>query len=317
MGSLPFGRSPMSLMGVEKMTANRRLYSFWPIVAICPALIVFTIFVLFPAVANIFFSFTDYTGILKIPVHWVGIANYKKIIMNDFSEIWSSIKVTFILAVSVTVIQNAGAVMLAILVNKKLFFRNFYRCVIFLPIILGPVVQGLIWTIVFDPFSGPVSLVLSKLGIESAYFGDPKIALYLVILVIIWSNIGFTMALYLAGLQGIPYELYESGYLDGAKGWSAFRYITLPLIRPSITINLIICIIGTLSLYDIIFVLTGGGPGTATRTLAMFIFLNLTKTMAYNVSQGYVAALSILQFFIIMVFVLIAQYFLRRKEVEL
>jgi len=299
--------------------AKLKIYSRWAIfAAVSPVCLLFAVFVLFPAAANLFFSFTDYKGLPGFPLKWLGFANYRQIFTNDFSDLWLTVKNTFIVAVSVSTIQNVLAVFLALLVNKKLKLKNFFRAAIFTPIILGPVVQGLVWTIMLDPFSGPVSQILGRFGVHSAFFGDPHLALALLIMVIIWVNIGFAMVLYLAGLQNIPPEYYEAGLIDGASGWSTFRHITLPLLRPTVTINVLLTIIGSLSMLDIILVTTNGGPGKATMTLSMFIFKNLVSNMGYAmVSQGYVAALSMFQFLLILVVVMIVQGFLRRKEVEL
>ncbi len=200
----------------------------WPLLAVAPALLLYGIFVFLPSVGNIYFSFTDFSGYLNSAIHWVGLDNYKRAFTWEFSSLWNSIKITFIFAILVTVIQNAAAVVLAVLLNMKLQFRNFYRSVIFAPTILGVVVVGLIWTLIFDPISGPVIKLLNVFEMNSALLGSVNIALYLVIFVTIWSSVGFAMILYLAGLQGIPSELYESGRIDGTSPFTAFFYITLP-----------------------------------------------------------------------------------------
>jgi raffinose/stachyose/melibiose transport system permease protein len=186
--------------------------------------------------------------------------------------------------------------------------------VIFLPVTLGVVIQGLVWTLMFNPYDGTYAQILSSIGIHSTYFGDPNLALYMVIMIIIWANVGFAMTIYLAGLQAIPMELYESGRIDGASGWSTFRHITLPLIGASVTVNVLLCLIGSINMLDIIIVTTNGGPGFATYNLPFLVLYNITTS---GKTQGFAAAVSVVQFLFTLVVVLIAQRFLRRREVEL
>ncbi|WP_214626507.1 carbohydrate ABC transporter permease [Paenibacillus agaridevorans] len=294
------------------MVFSGRFSRYWPIIVVLPALFLYILFLLLPSLGNIFFSFTDFTGNVNRPLNWIGFRNYERALTSDFDNLGTIIKNTILFAISVTVFQNIIAVLLAVLVNMKLKLRNFYRSVIFMPNMLGVIVIGIVWVLIFDPFNGPIYLVFEKLGIESALLGDPKLAMTLVVSVTIWSNVGYGMILYLAGLQNIPEELYEAGKIDGTSGWSAFRYITVPLLRSSITINVLICIIGTLSMYESILVLTNGGPGIATTTLGLYILKSLSTG-----SQGYTAALSILHYFIVLVVVLIVQFYLRRKEADL
>lgn len=295
------------------MVFKGRFTRYWPIIVILPALLLYLLFVLLPALGNVMFSFTDFNGNIHSKMQWVGLQNYIKAFTSDMDNLGKAIKVTIIFSLAVTLIQNIIAVFMAVLVNMKLKLRSFYRAVIFLPSVLGVVVIGLIWNLIFDPYSGPVNLFLQQFGADSALFGDPDIAIYLVIFVVIWANFGYAMIIYLAGLQGIPNELYEAGKIDGTSNWSSFRHITLPLLQPSITINVLISIIGALGTYDIIMVLTNGGPGIATRTIGLYVF----KSIFAGGSQGYVSALSMIHFSIVFVVVLITQFYLRRREAEL
>ncbi|WP_309119135.1 sugar ABC transporter permease [Paenibacillus sp.] len=295
------------------MVFKSRFSRLWPYLVLLPALALYALFVLVPAVGNVVLSFTDFTGNIRLPIRWVGLDNYARAFGSDQKYLTDAIRVTFIFSISITVLQNVAGILLAVLVNAKLRLRNFYRAVIFLPNILGVVVVGLVWTLVFDPMSGPVNLLLQQFDRNSALLGDPDIALYLVIFVTMWMNVGYGMIIYLAGLQNIPGELYEAARIDGASNWGMLRYITIPLIQAAITINVLICLIGTLGLFDIIKVLTNGGPGKSTSTLSMYIF----NTIFGGDSQGFVAALSMIHFAIVFVVVLIAQYFMRRRETEL
>jgi raffinose/stachyose/melibiose transport system permease protein len=140
------------------------------------------------------------------------------------------------------------------------------------------------------------------------------LALPLVIFVTIWANFGYAMTIYLAGIQNIPIELYEAGYIDGTNKWSSFRYITFPLLRPAITVNFWISISGCLGMYDLTLILTNGGPANSTRTFALYFFQQVTQVAT---NQGQVAALSLFWFVIISTIMLTFNYFMKRKEVEI
>ena len=273
-----------------------------PYMVVMPAILLFIIFILFPTLGNLYFSFTNYNGDME-HTNWVGLQNYRFSFGNDLANVVSTLKVTVVFCILVTVVQNATAVGLATLVNLKIKFRNVYRAAIFLPNILGVVVVGMIWTLIFDPVSGPVNHVLGWFGSQgSALLGDPKIAIYLVVFVQIWMTVGYAMILYIAGLQDIPQDLYEAGQMDGATGWSAFVQITIPMLWPVITVNLMLSLIGSLKVYDTIMVLTNGGPGTSTMTIGMYIFRNLFGS---TYTQGYAAALSFIHFAIILLVVVV------------
>lgn len=295
------------------MIEKNKRFPLAPIIAVFPALIIYSVFLLLPAIGNIFFSFTDYRGVHS-SINWIGFDNYVRAFSTNFGELRDSIIITVKFSLSVVIIQTIVSVSMAVMVNKDLRLRNFYRVSIFLPTVLGVVVHGLIWTLMFDPFSGPVNSILRVFGKSSALLGDPNVALGLVVFVMIWANMGYSMVLYLAGLQGVPTSLYESAHLDGAGSFQVLRYVTLPMIRPVININVLISIIGTLKIFDLIFILTGGGPLRSTTTLGVYIFRNLLRS---GISEGYVAALQTIHFAIILFVVLITQKYLRKGEVEI
>lgn len=296
------------------------LFPKWQIfIALFPALLLFSIFTIFPAVANIFFSFTDYRPFSEQPTRWIWFDNYISIMIhgNNFSELLQALRNTAVIAGVISLVQNILAVLFAVLLNNRIKCKNIYRAIIFLPLTLGIVIQGLIWTLALDPYQGTIAQLLSKLGFHSSYFGDSNIAIYLVIMIIIWANVGFAMTIYLAGLQAIPQELYEAGIMDGAAGWNSFKHITLPLLGQAVTVNVLLTIIGGINQLAIIIVTTNGGPGRSTNNLPFYIFNGISKSGNGAYSQGYFAAITLVQFLITFVVVIIGQYFLRRREVEI
>jgi raffinose/stachyose/melibiose transport system permease protein len=221
-----------------------------------------------------------------------------------------------IFSLLVTVIQNGVAVLIAWLLNSRLRGQISVRALVFLPVVLGATVNGLTWYVMFNPLSGPVTLVLSELGIRANLLGNAATALYAVIWVQIWANLGFSMMVYLAGMQGIPAEVYEAGKIDGTSPWSAFRHLTIPLLAPSITINVLLAIIGTITGFELIFVLTDGGPAFSSQTLGMWVF-NQAFFISNNRLPGYAATIAMVQFVIVFAIALVAQYYLRRREAVL
>ncbi|WNR45682.1 carbohydrate ABC transporter permease [Paenibacillus roseipurpureus] len=285
----------------------------WAWLAVLPAMLLFLCFKVYPAVGTFIFSLTDFRGNIN-NFHWVGVENYHKVITLNKKELWNSIRISLTFSFGVTLVQNVLAIALAVLVNMKLRLRNFYRAVIFMPNVLGVVIIGFLWKLIFDPYSGPVSLFLSWFHMNSALLGSKDAALPLVMFIQLWASVGYAMVLYVSGLQDIPEHLYESASIDGATGWKKFRYVTLPMLQPMITVNLMLSIIGSLKVFDIIMILTNGGPGQATTTIGLYAFQSIFSA---NESQGFASALSILQFLFILFFAAIAQFILRRREAQL
>ncbi|CAM4226552.1 raffinose/stachyose/melibiose transport system permease protein [Paenibacillus endophyticus] len=291
-----------------------KTYRSWaPWMAILPALILFFIFKIYPALGTLFFSMTDFNGNID-HFKWVGLKNYKNALTINFDDLMNAIKVSFTFAFFTTVIQNIVGVALAVLVNLKIRGKNVYRSILFMPNVLGVVIIGLVWTLIFDPYSGPMNQILSLFGTSSSMLGDSKLALPIVIFVQVWTSVGYAMILYLAGLQGISQDIYEAGSVDGAVGWKSFRYLTLPLLQPIIGINILLSIIGSLRVFDLIMILTNGGPDEATMTLGMFVFKTIFDSSG---TQGYASALGIIHFLVIAVVVVIVQTYMRRREEKL
>lgn len=276
-----------------------------------------TVFGLVPAVAIIVVSFTDLRGLPGLPIDWVGFHNY----VSFFSpakrgDSFNALRNTMVFAVVTTVVQIVVALGIAVLLNRKLIGRNLYRAVVFMPTILGVTVTGLVWSLFFNVNAGPAATVLSWFGKDSAFFGDPKIALGLVIFVQIWMVLGVSVVIFLAGLQAIPAELYEAADIDGAGGWSRFRFVTAPLLAPSITTNVLLGIVTAMQSYQLTYVLTGpSNKSTQVLSLLMYVegFGGKSGT-TLSQSQGYAAAISIVQFVLVGAISMIALWYLRRKE---
>jgi raffinose/stachyose/melibiose transport system permease protein len=292
-----------------------RTAGIWPYVCIAPALAVFILLEVVPAFATSIFSLTDYTGLPFAPINFVGLDNYTGLFAAQQSFLLRALGVTAIFSIVVTVMQNGLAVLIAWLLNSKLRGQIGVRSLVFLPVVLGATVNGLTWYVMFHPLSGPITLVLREFGIRANLLGSPATALWAVIWVQIWANLGFSMMVFLAGMQNIPSEIYEAGKIDGTGPWSAFRHLTIPLLAPSITINVLLAVIGTITGFELIFVLTDGGPALASQTLGMWVF----NTAFFNGNRlpGFASAIAMVQFALVFVIAMIMQSYLRRREAVL
>jgi len=278
-------------------------------------LIPVTLYVVFyfgPSIMTVIYSFTDMKNVPGSSVNFVGLDNYHKLFFSGNSaERWSSIGRTLYFVFIVTIVQNGLGLFVAVLINQKLRGDKFYRAVFFMPVVLGVAVVALVWTLMFDPVSGPVQSIYKLFGLSDTFFGSFKNAFKYIIFVQIWMYMGYSMLIFLAGLQSVPKDLYEAGYIDGTTKWQSFKNITFPLIAPSFTVNILLSIIGAMQTFDIILATTDGQFNT--RTMAYDVY---KETFRGSLEMGLPSALSVIQFLFILVFVVINIYLLRRREVE-
>jgi raffinose/stachyose/melibiose transport system permease protein len=201
------------------------------------------------------------------------------------------------------------------LLNQRLRGRAVYRLLFFAPYVLSEVITAVLFTMIFSPTEGLAVHIFQPIGFGDAaatWLADPDTVLYSLFFVISWKYFGFHMILYLAGRQSIPAELGEAAAVDGASGWQTFRSITLPLLGPTIRISVFLSVLGTIQLFDMVWVLTGGGPVHASETMAVTMFEDGFKR--YEV--GYASAISIGMFLISLVFGLLYQRFVMRRDTE-
>jgi raffinose/stachyose/melibiose transport system permease protein len=220
-----------------------------------------------------------------------------------------------IIVVLSLVIQLPMSLGLALLLNQKMRGRAIYRTIFFAPYVLSEVITGVLFTMVFSPEHGLVNSVLSAIGLEGAaaeWLADPDTVLYSVFAVITWKYFGFHMILYLAGRQGIPNELLEAAAIDGANAWRQFWHVTLPLLGPTIRMSVFLSIIGTIQLFDLVWVLTRGGPVHASETMAVTMYIFGFERRQF----GYASAISVAMFLISLVFALAYQRWVMRRDTE-
>jgi raffinose/stachyose/melibiose transport system permease protein len=290
-----------------------------PYLLLIPGIALYILIALGPSLATTVFAFTDATGIRGAPIHWVGWDNFREFLFLGQASLdnYAALGRTLIFCVLVTTIQFALGLLVAMLVNLRLRGTNIFRTLYFMPVILGAVIQGLIWSLFLYPLGGPMARILEFFGTRSEFFGaQPSEAFLWVIAVQIWANMGTTMIIFLAGLQTIPDELYEAARIDGASNWQVFSNVTWPLLTPSVNTNLLLNIIGSLQAWQLFLVLLGYRNGTQVLGYLVYAqgFGQTSGSVTSAFRQGYAAAASIVLFLLVLVLGTITQSFLQRRE---
>ncbi|MFC5405362.1 carbohydrate ABC transporter permease [Cohnella soli] len=278
-----------------------------------PALVLYCVFFIYPSVGSLYYSFTDWTGLSK-EIDYVGFRNYVRIFSDE--ALIDAITNTVLLVVIVTVVQNVFALALAEALNGNIKLRKLLRTVFFLPAVISTLAVGFIWSYLYNPIDGIINALLKSIGLSALaqdWLGNPDTALYAIMFIMIWQNVGYSMVIYLSGLQSISESYYEAASIDGANYAQKFKHITFPLIGPAITINVVLCVIGGMKTFDVIYATTGGGPGYSTETFASILFRKAFSGMA---EFGYGSAIAVVLFVVILIVSNLLTKFLRSREVE-
>jgi len=271
--------------------------ALWGHIFLLPWAIGLIVFIIGPIIASAYFSLTEYT--VMTPPQWVGIANYQKAFFGD-KQFWPSLYRTLIYSLAVVPLGLAGSLAMATLLNQRVKGTSIFRTIFFLPSLTPAVALAVLWTWLFHPTVGPINLILSWVGIEGpGWLGSKDWAMTALIIISLWAAIGGNnMLIFLAGLQGVPQELYEAADIDGARAWAKFRHVTLPMISPTLLFNLILGIIGALKVFTLAFVATQGGPSYATWFLALHIYRQAFEyfRMGYGSALAWVFVVLLLAF---------------------
>lgn len=263
-----------------------------------PSLILFTCFVLVPFVIGIYLSLFNWDG--RGVMRFLGIKNYLFIIRD--AVYWLAMKNTFLYAIVVTLVKNVVGLLLAIVVAKNFVGRTAFRVSMFMPVTFSYVVIGVLWSWIYNPDFGLLNGLLTALGCQDlirGWLSDSGIAIFSVTAVDIWKWSGFHMILYLAGIQGISKDYYEAACIDGATKWKQFLHITMPQLNATVVINILLSMTGAFtSNYDIVNVMTGGGPYHSTEVALTYIVTTGFKLNAF----GKACAMSVVLFLFVLVF---------------
>ncbi|GCE77118.1 sugar ABC transporter permease [Cellulomonas biazotea] len=279
---------------------------------VTPALVLFLGFVVWPIVKAVQMSVYRWKGFGPM-VDFVGLKNYVSVLQNDvFTD---ALVHNLIIVVASIAIQLPLGLGIALLLNRKMWGQGVLRTIIFVPYVLAEVIAGVVWFQLLQPKYGVIDTMLAAVGLSGpaqGWLGDPDYALMTVIVVLTWKYLGLAVILFLAGLQGVPDELYEAAQIDGAGWWQIQRRITIPLLGPTLRTWAFLSMIGSLQLFDMVWILTGGGPANATTTMATFLITEGTKRQNYGIA----AAASVVLFVVALVLALLYQRFILRRDTQ-
>jgi multiple sugar transport system permease protein len=274
---------------------NDRRFGF---LFVAPAVIVLSLVILAPIVIAIITSFYDYTLIDRSLDKFIGLKNYFNSITNEKFIHSSIVTISFVLLV--VLFEFLIGFLIAILLNQVEKFRNIYYFILLIPLLINPVVVGLIWRMFLHPQLGILNYVIGLIGIDPVnWLGDPQNAFITIIMVDIWHQVSFMIILLLAGLASIPEEPYEAARVDGANAFQQFRDITLTYMRPVIIITLLIRLIFALKTYDLIYIMTKGGPGDATDLISYYIY----RSAFIGLDLGQAASMSVILLIIVCIII--------------
>ena len=276
-----------------------------------PALVVYALFAIWPMIEVFILSFLKWNGISPERT-FVGFNNYRYIFNAD-PVFWVAFNNTVIWTILSVAIPPVIGLLLALGLNTRIFARGTLRAIYYLPVIIAPIAVATMWRWMYDPFFGLVSQIFNDLGLSfliQDWLGDRNVALYSMFAAYTWQNVGFSMVLFLAGLQGVDHSLVEAARIDGANRWQIFRYVTLPALQVTITIVVVQSMISSLKAFDIVYGMTGGGPSQSTQMLALWAF---TQSMQiFDFGRG--SAISVVLLLITLSIVLPYLRWSRRRE---
>lgn len=290
---------------------RKKIYSKW---FVAPAILLFTLFFIIPNILGLVFAFTDWSifYVELDQVNFIGLDNFKQLFQERL--LLKAAGNTFYFAIITVVFKNVIGLALALLVNRPFRTKNYLRSVFFLPSILSTMVVAIVFSAIYNPQSGIINTFLNNAGLgfmAQEWLTNPKIAMTSICVMDIWQGTGLTMLIYLAGLQGVPKEYYESAALDGTTAFQKLRYITIPLIFPTFTVNIVLTLINGLKVFGQVYALTSGGPADATQVFQTFVYKYFSQGLL-----GYSSAAGLVFTVVIMVISLVLTGVMRKKEVE-
>lgn len=306
MSSISLNQPGRPAAGARQARLKQQLiaYSF-----ILPNFLGFAIFTLIPMTFSLVLAFMHWDGANAIA--WAGLENFVTLFRDETFRI--ALFNTFYYVLFTVPLTMAASLGLALLLNQPLRGRDFFRTAFFFPYVASLVAVAVVWNMIFHPAMGPINQLLIGLGVENPprWTASVDWAMPTVIMASIWKGMGYYMVLYLAALQGIPAYLYEAAEIDGANTWQRFRYITLPMLTPTTFFVSIMLTIASFKVFDLILVMTGGGPGRATNVLVVHTYNMAFKEFRY----GYSSAIAMVLFVIVLA-ITVVQFRMERKWVN-
>ncbi|HTG68527.1 MAG TPA: sugar ABC transporter permease [Candidatus Udaeobacter sp.] len=286
-------------------TISNRLHYFMAV----PAILLFSLFFIFPLTQGVGISLTDSNGVTR--PDFIGIQNFIDFFKDDRAR--TDVSNTVLFALGSAPLLNLFGFLYALVLDRTFKGKAIIRAIVYLPAVISPLIMGYVWYFILQPGRGFLFYLLQKVGLDGGnWLADAHSALIVLILVNVWQFVGMTMIIYLAGLQAIPKELYEACEIDGAGYGGKLRYVTVPMLVQSIKINVVTNMIGSLSVFEIIIALTDGGPGYSTESLSIYIL-----RMLYGSFTGYSTAVAMILFVMIVIPVIVFMRIIRKQEFEM
>ncbi|MGG4219170.1 sugar ABC transporter permease [Paenibacillus jamilae] len=276
-----------------------------------PALIFYAIFLLIPTISGMYYSFTDWNG-LNPNYNFIGLGNFVESLKEDpdfLNSLWFTLKYVLVMIV----LQNVLALILAVLIESRTRSKGFFRTIFFMPNMISTIISAFMWTFVFSSVLPQIAEKTAIAFLGQSWLGDPKVSFFSIIIVSLWNGVGYMMIIYLAALQGVPQSLKEAAIIDGANAFQTLRSVTLPMITHAITICFFLTLNGAFKVYEVVYGLTGGGPGRSTQVITMNIY---EEAFSNNFRYGYASAKSVILFAIVLIFTLIQLRVMKKREVE-
>ncbi|WP_149095692.1 carbohydrate ABC transporter permease [Paenibacillus terrae] len=276
-----------------------------------PALIFYAIFLLIPTISGMYYSFTDWNG-LNPNYSFIGLGNFVEALKEDpdfLNSLWFTLKYVLVMIV----LQNVLALVLAVLIESRTRTKGFFRTIFFMPNMISTIISAFMWTFVFSSVLPQIAEKTAIAFLGQSWLGDPKVSFFSIIIVSLWNGVGYMMIIYLAALQGVPQSLKEAAIIDGANAFQTLRSVTLPMITHAITICFFLTLNGAFKVYEVVYGLTGGGPGRSTQVITMNIY---EEAFSNNFRYGYASAKSVILFAIVLIFTLIQLRVMKKREVE-
>lgn len=285
--------------------SRRETWVGWGLVA--PSLVLFALVYVYPVVYSAWVSVYEWD--LATPARYVGFRNYRELWSVEF---WEVISNTVVYSAGVVVLSQGLGLALAILLNNRTRLGALFQASIFSSYVVSWVAVSLLWIWLLDPQYGLVTYLLRLVGLPAVnWLGDHRIALWSLVLVTVWKTVGYPLVIYLAGLQAIPGDLYEAAALDGARGWQRFRHITWPLLTPTTLFLLITLTVASFQGFDIVRIMTQGGPVTATMIYVYYIY-----EQAFQYFKLGKASAAVVVFFTLIVALTLLQWLLFRRRLH-
>jgi raffinose/stachyose/melibiose transport system permease protein len=278
-----------------------------------PGVLIVFIFMFYPAISGFYLSLTDWNGVGD-KIDFIGIRNFVEMFKDPVFVI--AVKNTFKYCIITVIFQHAISLALAVIIDRGIKWATAYKAILFIPCLLSTIVTGMVFSLIFSPINGSFNFLLKAIGLkflQNDWLGNPKLVLYVIIATSIWQYIGYSMVIYLAGLQTIPKDHIEAGNIDGTNAWQRFRYIEFPGIAPAFTINTVLSVIGSLKAFEIVYSMSGGGPANSSEVIATYVY----SSGFTSGRMGYGTAVSLFLFVMVVIISLLQTKILGAREADL